>query len=392
MNILLLTDYYPPDKLGGVGEIVRQLRAAYRAMGHTVFVVTTGTARNEEIRDGIFRSSTSLIRGVFLNNLNVLRLLRRERISLVHMHQSSTTLFLLARPFLRPFPFVLDSLQVSYITEAREIRVIDVAGRRFRPSVGEYLERFLFAPAHVALDFIGYALSNRVTVVSRGNRDELLRTFGRLRSKPLEIVPNGVPAAQQTSSGFRDNPIEERLRGKFVLTYVGVFRTRKRVQNLLMAVREIAMECPQAVLLLVGGGRGYEEAMRALAIDLGIADRVVFAGKVPAERVSYYLSLTDVFALLSSYEGMPVAMLEAMSAGKAVVAADGYGMRDLLSGGDSGVLVPVDDIPATAEVLRMLVRCPERRQSLGRAARAYVHSHLAWHSVAEQYLQLVDVR
>ena len=389
MKILILTDYYPPDKIGGVGEIARQLREAYRALGHVVFVVTTGETRPGEAREGVFRSSRSLIRGVFLNNAHVLRLIRRHGIGLVHMHQSSTTLFLLARLCLTSFPYVINSLQVSYVTEARQIRSIQVGGRRFRPRFREYFERFVFAPAHIALDFIGYVLSDRVTVVSQGNRDEFCHTFGRWRSVPPDIVPNGVPPTSVTSGSFCDPDLETRLRGKTVLTYVGVFRMRKRVHNLLFAMREIAAAHPEAVLLLVGGGRGYEREFRALTAELGIAEKVIFVGQVPAERVYYFLSLTDVFCLLSSYEGMPVALLEAMSQGKAVVATDCYGMRDLLRDGHSGVLVPVDDLPATAEALTSLVQYAHRRHSLGQAAQAYVQDRLDWRSIAQQYLDLV---
>jgi glycosyltransferase involved in cell wall biosynthesis len=146
------------------------------------------------------------------------------------------------------------------------------------------------------------------------------------------------------------------------------------------------------VLLLVGSGRGYDEELRALAVELAIDQQVIFVGGVPAERVPYYLSLTDVFCLLSSYEGMPVALLEAMNEGKAVVAADGYGMRDLLRSTGSGVLVPVDNLEATASALTTLVQCPERREALGRAAQSFVRSRLSWGAIAGQYLQLVASR
>ena len=392
MKILVLTDYYPPDKTGGVGEIARGLRDAYRALGHEVLVLTTGRARPEEAREGILRSARGLLAGALLNNLAVLREIRRGGVGLVHLHQSSTTLFLLARPFLGGFPFVLDSLQVSYLSEAREVRAFEVDGQRFRPRFGEVLERLVLAPGHVLLDFLGWALSDRVTAVSEANRAELERSFGRLRRRPVAVVPNGVaPAGEAGGTGtlpFRDEALERRLAGKVVFAYVGVFRARKRVQGLLLAFSRVAARSPDAVLLLVGGGRGYEEELRALAVRLGVAERVVFVGRVPAERVPYYLSLTHVFCLISSYEGMPVALLEAMREGKAVVATDGWGMRDLLAAGDAGVLVPVDDVDATAAALAELAADPERRAALGRRASALVSGRFLWGPIARRYLEL----
>ena len=84
--------------------------------------------------------------------------------------------------------------------------------------------------------------------------------------------------------------------------------------------------------------------------------------------------------------------IEAMQQGKAIVATNGFGMRDLLDDSDpaAGVLVPVDDIPATAHALASLIRDPERRQALGAAARRRVNERFRWDQVARQYLALVN--
>lgn len=408
MNILVLADYYPPYRIGGVGPIAEGIAEAYRALGHKVVVLTTGVGREGELSRGIVRGARNETWGVLGNNVRAMRLIRHEHIDLVHLHQSGTTLFLLARLLQRRFPIVLDSFQVSYLSEAREIRAIEVAGRKLRPRFREYIERFALAPAHVLLDFIGYVFADVVTTVSEDNRKEVADSYGRLVSRRLEVVANAVPPSPPKTSGFSDPQLEVRLQGKVVVAHIGVFRARKRVANLLLAFSEIAPRCPEAVLLLVGGGRGYEAAIRRLASELGIAERVEFTGSVPADRVPYYLSLVDVFCLLSSYEGMPMAMLEAMQQGKAVVATNCYGMRDLLgekteTGGDrnlgketsrgnctAGVLVAVDDIRATAKALETLVTTPALRRSLGKAARRRVQDHYTWDRIARRYLELVE--
>jgi len=385
VTILIITDYYPPDRVGGVGTIAHGLAESYRALGHHVIVLTTGRSTGEP---DVIRGGASLAMGVLGNNLRAWRLIRREGVSLVHLHQAGTTLFLLGRPFTRRFPFVLDSLQVSYLAEAREVRTVRVAGRRFAPQPGEWVERFILAPLHVVLDFIGFALSDAVTAVSDDNRRELERTYGQLARRPVVTIPNGISAADAPPIGFRDAALEERLRGRTVVGYVGVLRCRKRVENLLLAFGAIAAECHDAALLIVGGGRGYEASLSALAVEQGLVDRVVFTGAVRPDRARYYMSLLDVFCLLSSYEGMPMALLEAMQLGKAVIATDGYGMHDLLDGSNAGVLVPVDDVPATAAAIRSLVTDAARRRALGAAAREHVGSRFTWDRIARQYLEL----
>jgi glycosyltransferase involved in cell wall biosynthesis len=386
VTILIITDYYPPDRVGGVGIIAHGLAESYRALGHRVIVLTTGRSTEES---DVIRGGGSLVMGVLGNNLRAWRLIRREGVSLVHLHQAGTTLFLLGRPFMRRFPFVLDSLQVSYLGEAQEVRTVRVAGRRIAPQPREWVERFILAPVHVVLDFIGFALSDAVTAVSDDNRRELERTYGQLARRPVTTIPNGISAADPTPVHFRDTALEERLRGHTVVGYVGVLRCRKRVANLLLAFAAIAAECPDATLLIVGGGRGYDAPLRAVAAEQGIADRVVFTGAVSPDRARYYMSLLDVFCLLSSYEGMPMALLEAMQLGKAVIATDRYGMHDLLNGSNAGVLVPVDDIPAAAAAIRSLVTDDTRRRALGAAAREHVRSRFTWDRIARRYLEVV---
>lgn len=386
MTILILTDYYPPDRIGGVGAIAQGLAEAYRALGHRVLVLTTGASTGDP---NVIRGARGLVRGVLTNNVRALRIIRREGVRLVHLHQSGTTLFLLLRRLLRDFPMVVDSLQVSYVSEAREIRAHAALGRRFAPGIGEYVEKFVLAPAHILLDVVGVAFSDAVTAVSGDNKREIEETYGRLAPRSVTVVPNGVSGVGDAAH-FSDPDLEDRLRGRTVIAHIGVFRARKRVANLVLAFAEIAPRRPEAMLLLVGGGRGYEARLRGLVAELGIADRVVFTGSVSPARVPYYLSLVDVFCLLSSYEGMPMALLEAMQLGKAVIATNGYGMRDLLEQSDAGVLVPVDDIPATAAALELLVRDPARRRALGEAARARVRAQFSWDRIARQYLALAE--
>lgn len=390
MNILLLTDYYPPDKLGGVGEIARNLKAAYERAGHNVVVVTTGQKRDEELSHGIIRSSSNLMLGVFLSNFAVYRLLNRQRIHAIHMHQSSTTLFLFLRLLRRSWPKIVNSFQVSYVTEMREIRKVRVDDFVHRPRLREYVEKFLYAPVHIVLDVIGYAFADTVTAVSKENRDELLRTYGRISRKSITVVPNGVDTTRfGAETEFKSNELSSQLADKVVFSYIGVFRTRKRVFNLLYALQQVIQKHPSAVLLVVGGGRGYEDELFCLVEELGLREHVISIGNVPNEEVPFYLSLTDVFCLPSSYEGMPIAILEAMSMSKAVLATDGYGMRDLIVDGQTGRLVQVDDVNGLSRAMVELAGNVSLRIQLGANAKKAVHAHYNWDEIAETYLGLI---
>lgn len=390
MNILILTDYYPPDKLGGVGEIAKNLKLAYDAKGHDVWVLTTGESATTE---RVVRSSKSLIKGVLLNNLHAIKLIRRHKIDVINAHQSTTTLFLLTKhvPFLYPggFPKVINSFQVSYFEEFKNIRSIKVRDRKYSPTRKEYIEKWILSPMHIFLDLIGFIFSSEITVVSSENKKEFERTYGRISRKKIKIIPNGI-----SSSDFKpmkpklDKKYLERLKGNTVLLYVGVFRVRKRVFNLLYALAEIARDNPDVILVLVGGGRDYEDDIMSLIDELGIKKNVLFVGRVPNEKVVHYLNSADVFCLLSSYEGMPIAILEAMSSGKAVLTSRVSGMIDLIEDGKTGYLTEVDGIDEISEKLSLLVNDAEMTKTLGKNARQSILEKYEWSDIADRYIEL----
>jgi glycosyltransferase involved in cell wall biosynthesis len=391
MKILILTDYYPPDKLGGVGEIAKNLKTVYEAKGHETWVLTTGTSAGEE---RVIRSSASLMKGVFLNNIETIKLIRKHRFDVINAHQSTTMLFLLTKyvPFLyKKFPKVVNSFQVSYFSEFNNVRSIKPFGRKFTPTRKEYIEKWVFAPIHILLDWIGFGLSNEITVVSSENKKEFERTYGRLSRKKIKIIPNGVDA-RNFAPGKPKLPADllRQLRGKTVLLYVGVFRVRKRVFNLLFALHEVIKNNDKVILVLVGGGRGYEEGILRLVKELGLEDNVVFVGKVPNDQVINYLNAADVFCTLSSYEGMPIAILEAMASGKAILTSRVSGMIDLVSDGEDGYLTKVDDTKQIAKKLQLLVDNPAETKAMGEHARKKVVDHYSWDHIANEYLKLFE--
>ncbi|WP_306745156.1 glycosyltransferase [Saccharothrix yanglingensis] len=123
-----------------------------------------------------------------------------------------------------------------------------------------------------------------------------------------------------------------------------------------------------AVLWLAGDGP-LRPDLAHLAADLGVADRVAFLGN--RCDVPDLLAAADLTVLTSDWEGMPVAVLESLTAGRPVVATDVDGVRQALAGG-GGVVVPRRDPAATAEALRSLLFDERARSALGQAGRASV--------------------
>lgn len=123
---------------------------------------------------------------------------------------------------------------------------------------------------------------------------------------------------------------------------------------------------PEARLVVVGAGP-EEPTLRDLARQHGVAPRVEWVGWTDRPRA--YLSNFDVFALGSRYEGMPLAICEAMLASLPVVATCAGGIPELVAHGESGLLVPVDDPEAMAHALDCVVHDSALRERMGAAGR-----------------------
>jgi glycosyltransferase involved in cell wall biosynthesis len=391
MNILILTDYLPPDKLGGVGEIAKNLKSAFERQGHTVYVLTTGKQTDEDFQNNVFRSSKNLIWGVFLNNFIALSLIRKFSIDVINLHQSTTTLFLLAKLFKSffGFPKVVNSFQVTYFAEFKEIKTVTLDGLSFRPTWYEFIEKFVFAPVHIVLNAIGYIFSDVVTSASTQVKNELNRTYGKFILKPTTYLPNGAHSLENIFLQYPHHLwLGQRIQNKKVLVYIGVFRMRKRVFNLLYALAKVVKKYDDVLLLIVGGGRGQEVLLKKLAHRLSLTDHVIFIGKVPNNEVPYFLHLADIFCLPSAYEGMPVAILEAMSMGKAIITSHISGMVDLIDDNVTGKLVGVDDIDNLANAILQLILDDDLRGTMGKNAKQTVADRFNWDKIAQQYLEV----
>jgi colanic acid/amylovoran biosynthesis glycosyltransferase len=106
--------------------------------------------------------------------------------------------------------------------------------------------------------------------------------------------------------------------------------------------------------------------------DLGLQDDVRLLGKCTPEKVRDTLRRTDIFLLTSLSEGISNAMLEAMACELPVVATDSGGIREAVTDGLEGYIVPTRDVVALAQSLEILWQRPELRQTMGNAARQRV--------------------
>nr|ASV47117.1 hypothetical protein [uncultured bacterium] len=178
--------------------------------------------------------------------------------------------------------------------------------------------------------------------------------FFALGRRSVRTVHNGVP-------DLPAGPAPARRGGALRVACAGRLDPAKGHDVLLRALAELP-----GVEAVVYGEGAYRPELEKLAADLGVADRVELPGRTPDVRDR--LPAADVFCLPSRSEGFPLALVEAMLAGRACVASTAGGMPEALDGG-CGLLVPPDDPAALAGALRRLAGDPAERARLGSAAR-----------------------
>lgn len=197
--------------------------------------------------------------------------------------------------------------------------------------------------------------------VSFGVRDHLL-ALGFPADRCVAI-PNGVELAR-----FPAEEAQARDGRESGILMASRFGRQKDHATLVRALGLLQAQGLTPHLAFAGGGkRRQRKATEALVRQLGLADQVQFLGLV--NDVPQRLLQCQVFVLSTHYEGMPLALVEAMAAGCACIGTDVVGVREVIAHGRTGLLVPEGDARALADALSVLLTHPERAQALGRAAR-----------------------
>lgn len=213
--------------------------------------------------------------------------------------------------------------------------------------------------------------TDRLVAVSPEVRDELVGLHVAPPEK-FSVVRLGIELEPRV--WFDGDAAEVRRRhgipaDKFVVGWFGRMTAVKRTDDLLTMLAGLRERGVDALLLLVGDGDD-RELLEQRAHDLGLARSCLFLGY--QEDVAPWYAICDAVVLTSASEGTPVTIIEALAAGRAVVATNVGGVPDVVEEGETGFLVRPGDTHALAERLEILARDPDRRGEMGRTGRERV--------------------
>ena len=207
----------------------------------------------------------------------------------------------------------------------------------------------------------------------------------------VTVIPNAVDIENFEPGGAPDEALKAQLglAGATVVGFIGSFYAYEGLDLLLTALPGLLQRQPQVRLLLVGGGP-QEAALKAQAAALGVADKVVFAGRVPHAEVKRYYDLVDVLAYPRHSMRLtelvtPLKPLEAMAQGRLFVASDVGGHKELVRHGETGLLFKAGSVEALTDTISSLLDDRARWPALRRAGREFVERERNWTASAAFY-------
>lgn len=371
MKILFINSEYPPIG-AGAGNASANLARRLVRMGNEVVVVTAALAGldEDETRDGvrILRGpsarkradrSTALEQMIFIVGA-AYRCLR-----LMSTFRPDVVLAFFGLPSGAVAWMLRDTFGIPYVVS---LRGGDVPG--FRP-----YDFWLYHRIAVPLLRVIWHEASAVVANSSGLRD-LANAFDA--KIDIAVVPNGVDVQGTLPEARAWSPPQILSVGRIV--HQKGFDLALQALSGLTEIRwdwRVAGDGPQLPM------------MRQLVQDGGLHSRVHFLGWLKADELQREYANANLFVFPSRHEGMPNAVLEAMGSGLPVIATRIAGNEELVANGETGLLVPVEDVPALEQALQQLLTDSERCERMGDAARRRVEQFFGWQRAADQYQSIL---
>jgi glycosyltransferase involved in cell wall biosynthesis len=227
-------------------------------------------------------------------------------------------------------------------------------------------------------------LADRVTAVSAAASERFIRLHAVSRKK-ISVLTNGIDVDEFTPDRTRRKTARTQMQieREFVWLAVGRLAPAKDYPNLLRAFAKVRSARPETCIWIAG--EGDTSPFAAGSVEAQLTSGVHFLGL--RRDIASLLDAADGFVLSSAWEGMPLAVGEAMAMEKLIVATDVGGVRELL--GECGIVVaPRDSEAIAAAMLQAMSFVSGRRKAMGKQARERIRLHFSMHAKASEWQQL----
>lgn len=383
MRVLYISRGYPPHSVwGGVANYVHIMAHAMADAGldvHVLNVVTTGTVLDYDDR------------GVTVHRRRWRRLRGMRRLSLLIRLNESYERWSHARSvayFLSGLKLAFDVVEVpdwrgeGLFLQHQDLGLVVTQVHTPLAIQGPWFSQIGLVDRNLAERMEAAAMRRSSFTISPGMAlsKQLIHLGlidpGRVVTLPLPVA---IPQPESLVPVCRTDP---------VVFFAGALTPRKNPEVLIRAAPAIITAVPRARLVLAGPGD--PRRLRDLAFAEGVAEHVEFLGQLSLTATSRLRAAARVCVIPSHFESFGYSLVEAMAAGRPVVAASTGTMSEIVQDGTTGVLLPTDDPSAWARAIVRLLTETEVAERMGAAARRFAEEKLAPDRVAAMRIRLFE--
>lgn len=287
--------------------------------------------------------------------LNLIKLLRREKVKIAHTHE-----------------FFSGTLgRIAAKLSKTSITILMLHNKdRWKTSI------------HILIDRLLAMWTDNIVANSNSVKEFTIRQYGGLNLNNFNVVHNGIDLARFSPhlSNRKSKKSELGIENNApTLVIVGRLTTQKGHRYLLEALPAIVEKFPKLRLLIVGDDSPFDTSTKEetfqLVDTLRLMENVVFLGE--RKDVPELLCAADIFVLPSLWEGFGLVIAEAMAAGKPIVASKVDGIPEVVEDGVTGILVPPKEPKALANAILYLLSNPNKAKEMGQAGKERVERYFS---------------
>lgn len=244
------------------------------------------------------------------------------------------------------------------------------------------------------LEKLNYKWADKIICVTYGIKEDLINTF-QVKKGKTKVIPNGVDIKRFYP--FSSNFLYENYdigKQNLIIGFVGTLFKWQGVDILIRAIPDIINNFKEVKFVIVGEGKEYRTLLKLLE-NLKINEYVVLAGKVPYEKIPWYINNFDICVAPFTRErnartGLsPLKIYEYLACGKPVVTSKIPGLNELINSSFCGFLVEPDCPRELAQAIGELLSHPSLRKEMGENGRRLVEKKYSWKTTAAEALNFV---
>lgn len=381
MKICFVSAEYPPFTVGGAGVYAKNLSYELAKLGHEVHVISLGFDRGvrDSIEDDVLVHRVPVLNKPFLKIpfywLRLRRFFKKLDKNLSGfdlLHGNVTSDFSLTKDLVKA-PRVVTLHHLSRTT----FRLVHPSFSEMLSNLGGEVGLISWLEKNT-LDFdrVVITRADKVIAVSRFVKRDIILTC-RVPSSKVKVIYNGVRAEDYVHSNEEIEKIKKRfgITDDFLILFVGRLERRKNLPFLFKAFK-LLPKWKKSKLVIVGSGK--QEPFRRLANSIHISKQVIFTNFIDDVTLRTLYSACDLFVSPSFIEGLGITLLEAMAAGKPVVAPNVGGIPEVVKDNLQGKLVYQRRCDELAEAMAFFMENPDASRRIGRQNREYVTKNFSW--------------